>query len=312
LSIYITALRHLTFSQVELVKTSSKWPTVHLSLSFVKIPKFLGGATLQTCRFIAPLDKHIVAAGRVQANTRIPRVDRRCRYCDPYNLECRVPRHSSIANLADKPFDLHGPELVFNDELIGCHLQVCFLVSKSMINVPARQLISCIADPLFSFLPSIPAIKQLFNLTNALIWSLFTMAQSSGHENKMDSEKTVQRNPHPDFKKVEASRPSWREDASWTYTKTRNPDWKLGNGSNDGGECLKTNHIQIDPYAEGRPATFNYKLLISAIIPRPIGFVSTRSKDGKHYRTCRYKLQKILKEARLLSLKLPGLTNSAR
>ena len=38
--------------------------------------------------------------------------------------------------------------------------------------------------------------------------------------------------------------------------------------------------MEIDPYQDGRPATFNYKLLISAIIPRPIGFVSTRSKDG--------------------------------
>ena len=51
-------------------------------------------------------------------------------------------------------------------------------------------------------------------------------------------------------------------------------------GSNDGGECLKHNHVDIDPYEEGRPATSNYKLLISSIIPRPIGFVSTRSKDG--------------------------------
>lgn len=39
-------------------------------------------------------------------------------------------------------------------------------------------------------------------------------------------------------------------------------------------------HIQIDPYASGRPAGFNYKLLISAIVPRPIAFVSTRSADG--------------------------------
>jgi len=38
--------------------------------------------------------------------------------------------------------------------------------------------------------------------------------------------------------------------------------------------------VEIDPYAEGRPAVSNYKLLISAIIPRPVGFVSTRSKDG--------------------------------
>ena len=58
------------------------------------------------------------------------------------------------------------------------------------------------------------------------------------------------------------------------------PDWKPGTGSNDGGAWKKHKHIEIDPYEDGRPATFNYKLLISAIIPRPIGFVSTRSKDG--------------------------------
>jgi hypothetical protein len=95
-----------------------------------------------------------------------------------------------------------------------------------------------------------------------------------------DAEKAIKRNPHPDFKKVEASRPDWREDAEWTFTKIRNPNWRPGDGANDGGESLKKNHIQIDPYAEGRPATFNYKLLISAIVPRPIAFVSTVSADG--------------------------------
>ncbi|KAL2356900.1 hypothetical protein BJ546DRAFT_1024243 [Cryomyces antarcticus] len=97
----------------------------------------------------------------------------------------------------------------------------------------------------------------------------------------MDSEKHVQRNPHQDFRKVQDSRPDWSEQKKWAFTKTRNPDWKLGDGPNDGGECLTKEHVEIDPYAEGRPATFNYKLLISAVIPRPIGFVSTRSKDGK-------------------------------
>ena len=63
-------------------------------------------------------------------------------------------------------------------------------------------------------------------------------------------------------------------------TKTLMPDWKPGMGSNDGGEWKKHKHVEINPYEDGRPATFNYKLLISAIIPRPIGFVSTRSKDG--------------------------------
>jgi flavin reductase (DIM6/NTAB) family NADH-FMN oxidoreductase RutF len=90
----------------------------------------------------------------------------------------------------------------------------------------------------------------------------------------------VKRNPHGNFKEVEASRQDWREDSTWTVYKTKNPSWKPGQGSNDNGEWKKHKHIAIDPYQDGRPATFNYKLLISAIVPRPIGFVSTRSKDG--------------------------------
>jgi hypothetical protein len=101
------------------------------------------------------------------------------------------------------------------------------------------------------------------------------------HQMMADSEASVKRNPHPDFKKVEASRPDWRPDAKWTFTKTKNPGWKPGDGANDAGACLEKKHIEIDPYAAGRPANFNYKLLISAIIPRPIGFVSTRSSDGE-------------------------------
>jgi flavin reductase (DIM6/NTAB) family NADH-FMN oxidoreductase RutF len=121
----------------------------------------------------------------------------------------------------------------------------------------------------------------------------------------MDSEKMVKRNPHGNFKEVEASRSDWQTDREWTLAKTKAPEWKPGQGSNDNGEWKKHKHIDIDPYQDGRPATFNYKykltptnlarmseicanpftvrfgrLLISAIVPRPIGFVSTRSKDG--------------------------------
>ncbi|MCJ1392325.1 hypothetical protein MMC18_005192 [Xylographa bjoerkii] len=102
----------------------------------------------------------------------------------------------------------------------------------------------------------------------------------SAHEQRADSEKTIQRNPHPDFGKVQASRPDWPEDPTRTFTKTKAPNWKPGHGGNDGGESLKKQHVEIDPYAEGRPAAFNYKLMISAIIPRFVGFISTRSKDG--------------------------------
>jgi len=100
------------------------------------------------------------------------------------------------------------------------------------------------------------------------------------HEQRLDSESHVNRNPHPDFSAVQASRPDWSEAAQFHYTKTRNPDWKLGDGANDGGESLKKKHVEIDPYEEGRPAVLNYKLLISGIVPRPVGFIGTRSEDG--------------------------------
>ncbi|KAL2006444.1 hypothetical protein VTN00DRAFT_9112 [Thermoascus crustaceus] len=107
------------------------------------------------------------------------------------------------------------------------------------------------------------------------------MAAAGKGATALDDERHVKRNPHPDFKKVEASRPNWRDDVGPRFTKTRNPDWKLGDGPNDGGACLEKKHVQIDPYEDGRPVVFNYKLLISAIIPRPVGFISTRSKDGQ-------------------------------
>jgi hypothetical protein len=63
--------------------------------------------------------------------------------------------------------------------------------------------------------------------------------------------------------------------------KSPDPNWKYGQGVNGGGATLDKKHIEIDPYAEGRPMMSNYKLLISGIVPRPIGFLSTQSVDGK-------------------------------
>ena len=100
------------------------------------------------------------------------------------------------------------------------------------------------------------------------------------HEQRHDHEGTVKRNPHPDFKGVEASRPDWTE-TELHFTKTKEPKWKLGQAANDGGESLRKKHVEIDPYEQGRPAVFNYKLLISGITPRPIGFISTQSEDGQ-------------------------------
>lgn len=107
------------------------------------------------------------------------------------------------------------------------------------------------------------------------------MPEEHPHEQKLDAEATIKRNPHGDFKTIEGSRDKWDGSREWKYTQTPAPGWQLGSGGNDGGASLKKSHLEIDPYQDGRPAAFNYKLLISAIVPRPIGFLSTRSKDGK-------------------------------
>ncbi|RFU79138.1 flavo oxygenase [Trichoderma arundinaceum] len=69
-----------------------------------------------------------------------------------------------------------------------------------------------------------------------------------------------------------------------------NPDWKFGDGSNhlDAASPSSSNpndkakdHTLIDPFAEDRTPPLNYGLLISAITPRPIAFISTLSPDGK-------------------------------
>ncbi len=92
-------------------------------------------------------------------------------------------------------------------------------------------------------------------------------------------EKQIKRNPHPDFKQVEASRPPYDPSTRFTYTQTPDPHWQLGSGANTPPPPDKK-HIAIDPHAASRPPGANYKLLISAVVPRPIAFLSTRSADG--------------------------------
>lgn len=93
-------------------------------------------------------------------------------------------------------------------------------------------------------------------------------------------ESQIKRNPHPDFKKVEASRPPFDTTTTFHYTQAPQPSWSLGQGANT-PPPPSTPHVSIDPFESGRPAGFNYKLLISAIVPRPIAFISTRSADGQ-------------------------------
>ncbi|ETI21749.1 hypothetical protein G647_05818 [Cladophialophora carrionii CBS 160.54] len=88
-----------------------------------------------------------------------------------------------------------------------------------------------------------------------------------------------------DFKKAEASRPLW-DDVAPVVVQTPAPDWTFGAGPNHthaqtSASATTAKHIAIDPYAPDRSLLDNYKLLVSGVVPRPIAFISTRSRDGK-------------------------------
>lgn len=86
---------------------------------------------------------------------------------------------------------------------------------------------------------------------------------------------------HPsDNKPDECNHSPGNNESSFTVTQTLNPHWNWGDGAAQSPS--EQRHIQIDPQDGTRTAADNYKLLISAIIPRPIGLVSTLSKDGVH------------------------------
>lgn len=51
---------------------------------------------------------------------------------------------------------------------------------------------------------------------------------------RQEAEKLTQRNPHPDFKKVESQRKEWDTSLGWNVKQTLKPDWKFGDGANDG------------------------------------------------------------------------------
>lgn len=68
-------------------------------------------------------------------------------------------------------------------------------------------------------------------------------------------------------------------ETTWKLTTLPYSEWTPGSGaSND--EWKKHKKIAIDPYDTDRSPADNYTMLISAVVPRPIGFVSTVSKDG--------------------------------
>lgn len=83
------------------------------------------------------------------------------------------------------------------------------------------------------------------------------------------------------FAETEASRPDFDHSKKIEVTKSPYPEWKFGQGVPDDGASLAQKHHEIDPYAADRPMINNYRLLVSGIAPRPVGFISTVNSDGQ-------------------------------
>ena len=83
------------------------------------------------------------------------------------------------------------------------------------------------------------------------------------------------------FDEIEASRPKFDHSREIEMTQSPYPGWKYGEGVPDNGASLAQKHHEIDPYAADRPMILNYRLLVSGIAPRPVGFLSTVNSEGQ-------------------------------
>ncbi|KAI1875052.1 uncharacterized protein JN550_002481 [Neoarthrinium moseri] len=84
------------------------------------------------------------------------------------------------------------------------------------------------------------------------------------------------------FKETEAQRPDFDySNGPIPVTKSPNPNWEYGSGVSQDATARDAAHREIDPYAADRPMVSNYRLLVSGIAPRPVGFLSTVSADGQ-------------------------------
>ncbi|KAJ5088308.1 hypothetical protein N7456_011924 [Penicillium angulare] len=83
------------------------------------------------------------------------------------------------------------------------------------------------------------------------------------------------------FEEKQAKRPDFDHSKPIEVTKSPYPQWKYGEGVPDNGASLAQKHHEIDPYAPDRPMINNYRLLVSGIAPRPIGFISTVNSKGE-------------------------------
>lgn len=72
---------------------------------------------------------------------------------------------------------------------------------------------------------------------------------------------------------------AFKQSEEWKITESPNPNWIPGSGANS-EEWKEHKKISFNPADESRLVVDNYRTVTSAIVPRPIGFVSSVDKDG--------------------------------
>ncbi|KAH8892659.1 hypothetical protein GQ53DRAFT_646937 [Thozetella sp. PMI_491] len=121
-----------------------------------------------------------------------------------------------------------------------------------------------------------------------------------------DKEAAINRSPYADFAAVEAARSAYHRQAMWNLSKSPNPGWQPGDGAND-DDWKNHRFMAIDPYELGRDLALNYKLMISATVPRPIALVSTLTVDGKNRNLAPFSyFQNVTTDPPLYSLSFTG------
>jgi len=83
---------------------------------------------------------------------------------------------------------------------------------------------------------------------------------------------------HPPFKNVEASRAPFQEQ-QYECHQTPSPNWVPGNGANGLQKVPEGKFLEVDPSNNFNNVNI-YKLMISGVVPRPIGFVSSLAENG--------------------------------
>ncbi|GAA6006507.1 hypothetical protein JCM10207_004956 [Rhodosporidiobolus poonsookiae] len=96
---------------------------------------------------------------------------------------------------------------------------------------------------------------------------------------------------HPPFKQVEATRPEFDATEQWSVSKTPYPEWTPTTGASNrqdlpgvkeglwSADQTEGKFRRIDPVGENKMGI--YKMMISAVTPRPIGFISSISSKGE-------------------------------